>query len=169
MGSREAGACVRDPRPSRSIRTLPARVLARLRPGATSNVPATTPELWEMPPGCFKVHSSPRLSLSPALPPLQLLGHPGPRQGRTRRPVCPTSPRDADCPILWTGKPRLKEAPEKSARASCSLEKAKLGFRPGPVDPPTGAHPPHPNLRGRDTAAGGGGEGQGARSLPCEP
>lgn len=56
--------------------------------------------------------------------------HPRPRQGLTRRPVCPMGPRDLDRPISRTRKPRVNEASEKPARASCSLEKAKLGFRP---------------------------------------
>lgn len=119
--------------PPPSLLCLPVCDLARLGPGATSTAPGTTPDLWEMPPGCFKVHPVTTIisitttvtTMASATP-----RHPRPRQGLTRRPVCPMGPRDLDRPISRTRKPRVNEASEKPARASCSLEKAKLGFRP---------------------------------------
>lgn len=134
----------------------PVCVLARLGPGATSNVPATTPDLWEMLPGSFKDTPLPRSLLSPSLSPLSLLHLLGTQDHvRTERVTLFALQALAVWTVPFYGQGnRLNEAPDKSARASCSSEEAKPGFHPGPVEPPTGARPPHPHLCGGDAAAG---------------
>lgn len=146
----------------------PVCVLARLGPGATSNVPATTPDLWEMLPGSFKVTPLPRSLLSPSLSPLSLLHLLGTQDHVRTERVTLFALRAL---AIWTvpsyGQEKAERSPGEVSTSIVQLRGGKAGIPPWACGAPhrRPSTPPASPWRGRCCRKG---EGQGSRSLPRE-